>query len=338
MASPFASLDPPFDDSIREGRVVILGTGGTIAGTAASAQEHHAYRSAQLTIQELVTAVPALSGLALDTKLDTEQVAQVDSKDMSVKVWWQLWQRIAHHLQRPDVAGVVVTHGTDTLEETALFLHLALGSRVADRPVVLTAAMRPATSSQADGPQNLADAVAVARCSGAHGVVAVMAGKVWHGKDVRKVHGHRIDAFTGGDSMPLARVSQGRLTALRSWPHPHSPCASSEPALPADWERPTQWPWVEIVTSHAGAVDKGVRAWVAAGVQGLVVAGTGNGSVHQSLEHALNDATASGVLVWRATRCVTGGWVADEQEGCAWTPAQARVAMQWHLMTRPEPA
>ena len=219
-----------------------------------------------------------------------------------------------------------------------MFLHLALGSKVADRPVVLTAAMRPSTSSQADGPQNLADAVAVARWSEARGVVAVMAGQVWHGSDVRKVHGHRIDAFTGGDASPLARVSQGHPTALRSWPELRSLNGSGEVAMPAHWDQPVAWPWVEIVTSHAGAVDKGVKACVAAGVQGLVVAGTGNGSVHHTLEQALRDAQALGVVVWRTTRCVTGGWVCEDQEGCAWTPAQARVALQWHLMTQSEPA
>ena len=338
MASPFASSGPCSDNGVRTGRIVILGTGGTIAGTAADAEQHHAYQSAQLTVQDLVAAVPALSGVALDT----EQVAQVDSKDMSVEVWVALWQRIVHHLRRPEVAGVVITHGTDTLEETAMFLHLALREQLADRAVVLTAAMRPATSSQADGPQNLADAVAVARWREARGVLAVMAGQVWHGKDVRKVHGHRIDAFTGGDSPPLARVSQGHPTALRSWPEPSRLNGSGEVAMPAHWDQPTYqpalWPWVEIVTSHAGAVDKGVRACVAAGVQGLVVAGTGNGSVHHTLEQALNDAQASGVVVWRTTRCVTGGWVSEDQEGCAWTPAQARVALQWHLMTQSEPA
>jgi L-asparaginase len=338
MTSPLQPATSPFDNTSRPGRVVILGTGGTIAGTAASADQHHAYQSAQLTVQDLVAAVPTLSGVALEP----EQVAQVDSKDMSVQVWVTLCKRIVHHLQRPGVAGVVVTHGTDTLEETAMFLHLALGSKVADRPVVLTAAMRPATSSQADGPQNLADAVAVARWREARGVLAVMAGQVWHGSDVRKVHGHRIDAFTGGDAPALARVSQGHPTALRSWPEPRSLIGSGEVAMPAHWDQPTYqpalWPWVEIVTSHAGAVDKGVRACVAAGVQGLVVAGTGNGSVHHTLEQALNDAQASGVVVWRTTRCVTGGWVSEDQEGCAWTPAQARVALQWHLMTQSEPA
>ena len=343
MASPQAS----FVESVRPGCVVVLGTGGTIAGTAADPGQHHAYRSAQLGVDALVAAVPALA----QVPLETEQVAQVDSKDMSVQVWGRLWKRLCHHLARPDVAGVVVTHGTDTLEETAVFLDLALGARAAQRAVVLTAAMRPATSSQADGPGNLADAVAVARWSQSRGVLAVMGGQVWRGTDVRKVHGHRLEAFSGGDAPPLAQVSQGRPQALREWPVP-SP--AQQQVTPDRLLDPSAWPWVEIVTSHAGASERGVRAWVAAGVQGLVVAGTGNGTVHQALEQALLEAQAAGVAVWRSTRCVAGGWVSgdaatptqDEGAGdegpddagdfrrSAWTPAQARVALQWQIMSR----
>jgi L-asparaginase len=270
---------------------------------------------------------------------------------MNPAIWVTLARRVAHHLARPDVAGVVITHGTDTLEETAIFLELALAHRCDHRPVVLTAAMRPATSSQADGPQNLADAVAVARGSMSRGILAVMAGVVWRGEDVRKVHGHRLDAFSGGDAAPWARVDAGvpvplkptsapELNAAERWGQSHPPVNLAH--LPT---RSEDWPWVEIVTSHAGASDRGVKAWVAAGVRGLVVAGTGNGTVHHALLEALQAAQRSGVVVWRSTRCVAGGWVADEAQsspaehawassGGALTPAQARVALQWQLLTQ----
>lgn len=340
MASPIWPIPSETSPPTRPGLVVILATGGTIAGTAARSDQHHAYQSAQLGIADLVAAVPELAAVPLDT----EQVAQVDSKDMSPEIWVTLARRVAHHLARPDVAGVVITHGTDTLEETAIFLELALAHRCEHRPVVLTAAMRPATSSQADGPQNLADAVAVARWSMSRGILAVMAGIVWRGLDVRKVHGHRLDAFSGGDAAPWARIDAGvpvRLQTTSAPELPHPPMDLAD--LPA---RNEDWPWVEIVTSHAGASGRGVKAWVAAGVRGLVVAATGNGTVHHALLQALEAAQRSGVVVWRATRCVAGGWVADEAEsfptertwpasGCALTPAQARVALQWQLLTRP---
>ncbi|MGL6110903.1 MAG: asparaginase, partial [Rubrivivax sp.] len=146
-----------------DGTVVVLGTGGTIAGTAANAADNVGYSAAQLGVQALLASVPALAG----RPTECEQVAQVDSKDLSHALWLLLARRVAHHLQRPEVCGAVIAHGTDTLEETAFFLHAVLAP---GKPVVLTAAMRPATSLLADGPQNLLDAVTVAREPGARGV------------------------------------------------------------------------------------------------------------------------------------------------------------------------
>ncbi|WP_372659818.1 asparaginase, partial [Hydrogenophaga sp.] len=129
------------------------------------------YVAGEVGVGDLLAAVPALAGEALDV----EQVAQLDSKDMGFAVWQALAQRVAFHLDRPDVEAVVITHGTDTLEETAFFLQALLQPA---KPVVLTCAMRPATALVPDGPQNLLDAVAVARWTGASGVVAVCAGQV----------------------------------------------------------------------------------------------------------------------------------------------------------------
>jgi L-asparaginase len=194
-----------------EQTVVILGTGGTIAGTAKNAADNVGYSAAQIGVAQLLAALPALAGLALDA----EQVSQIDSKDMGFVVWRVLALRVAHHLARPEVAGVVVTHGTDTLEETAYFLQRVLAPT---KPVVLTAAMRPATALLADGPQNLLDAVSVARSAGASGVVAVLAGEVHSGLDVRKRHTYRLAAFGSGDAGPIAQVEEGRLRLHRPWP------------------------------------------------------------------------------------------------------------------------
>src|SRR5690606_28663890 len=140
---------------------------------------------------QLLAAVPALAGQALEAVT----LARLDSSDMDHATWAALREAVALQLARPEVAGVVVTHGTDTLEETAYFLHRTLA---ATKPVVLTAAMRPATAPSADGPQNLLDAVTVARWTGARGVVAVLAGRVHAGADLRKLHGFRVDAFGSG--------------------------------------------------------------------------------------------------------------------------------------------
>lgn len=200
-------------------KVVVLGTGGTIAGTASNALDNLNYGAAQLGVTQLLAAVPNLSGVLSGRRLVAEQVAQIDSKDMSFSVWQQLAQRVTYHLAQVDVKGIVITHGTDTLEETAYFLHAVLPAQlIAAKPVVLTGAMRPASSAAPDGPQNLMDAVALAGTAGAAGVMAVCAGTVHAALDVQKVHGYRLDAFSSGDAGALGYVEEGAVRLVRNWP------------------------------------------------------------------------------------------------------------------------
>jgi L-asparaginase len=306
-------------------KVVILGTGGTIAGAAPSAGDTLGYAAGQIGVAELLRAVPALA----DAALESEQIAQVDSKDMDFAVWLALARRCEAHLARPDVAGLVITHGTDTLEETASFLHRVLD---AAKPVVLTAAMRPATAISADGPQNLIDAVQLARMEGVRGVVAVLAGTVHAGAEVRKVHTYRLDAFGSGDAGPLAHLEAGLLRRHRPWPQGEG---LGTAALPAD---PAGWPRVEIITSHAGARGAVVDALRATGVDGIVVAATGNGTVHHALQAALAAAQAAGVRVLRSSRCldgaVLGGTPDSFASAGALTPVQARVALLLDLIAQ----
>lgn len=301
--------------------VAVLATGGTIAGTAERATDNIGYSAAQLGVGSLVDAVPALAGVPLVT----EQVAQLDSKDMDFAVWAALAARVAHHLTQPEVAGVVITHGTDTLEETAYALQRLLAPT---KPVVMCAAMRPATALLRDGPQNLLDAVTLARQPGARGVMAVLSGTVHSAFDVRKVHSYRVDAFGSGDAGVLARIEEGEVRRLREWP-------AGEP-LGLGCIASGDWPWVEIVTSHAGARPDGVRALVAAGVKGLVVAGTGNGSLHHALEDALVEALRAGVTVWRSTRCLDGPVQMKPGDRLpsagTLTPVQARIELMLQLM------
>jgi L-asparaginase len=304
-------------------RVVILATGGTIAGTSASAADNVNYSAGQRTIEQLLAAVPALDAASIEA----EQLAQLDSKDMAPSLWWRLTQRIHALLEREDVAGVVITHGTDTLEETAYWLARTVH---ASKPVVLTAAMRPASSLQADGPQNLHDAVSLVCTSGAQGVMLVMGGCVMAGHELRKVHNYQLQAFSAGDAGPVAWIEEGRVRLLRLWPTLRQPAAP----LPAD--EPV-WPWVEIVTSHAGAGGRVVDWLASQGVAGLVVAGTGNGTVHKDLLAALLRARGLGVAVLRSTRCVLGHLLDDggELEAAGHlTPAQARVELTLRLLGR----
>lgn len=311
---------------VKARQVVVLGTGGTIAGTGTDPQQAWRYQAAQLSVEQLVQAVPELAGVSLRC----EQVAQVDSKDMAWPVWRNLAQALALELARDEVAGVVITHGTDTLEETAYLLHLLSDGA---KPIVLTAAMRPATAPDADGPRNLRDAVKVALWAseqGRGGVVAVMASHVWSGAHVRKMHSHVIDAFDGGGALPLATLlPDGDVLALvEAWP--------DSGRLGWGCVQVPVPPRVEVVTSHADADGVMVRAlWaVAPDLKGIVVACTGHGTINAPLERALQEMRLAGVTVWRSSRVARGG--VQPREGDEFpaveglTAAQARVALVLH--------
>lgn len=294
-------------------KIVVLGTGGTISGTAPTVSDNIGYTAAQLGVAQLLQAVPGLSRVLGGRVLVAEQVAQIDSKDMSFAVWQQLALRVSFHLAQTDVTGIVITHGSDTLEETAYFLHAVLPvSQLASKPVVLTCAMRPASSAAPDGPQNVTDAVAVATTPGACGVVVVCAGTLHGAVDVQKVHPYRLDAFNSGDAGPLGYVEEGCVRLLRNWPLALVDIGHSAIEKIAFLKN---WPRVEIVMNYAGAsgaivdalmAQHGAQGPDAAPVRGLVVAATGNGTVHHDLEAALIRAQTAGLKVLRATRCASG--------------------------------
>ena len=311
--------------------LVVLGTGGTIAGTAASSSDDSGYTAAQLSITQLLATVPELSGVPIES----EQVAQIDSKDMSHAIWQALALRVAHHLARAEVAGIVITHGTDTLEETAYFLHRVLAPT---KPVVLTGAMRPATSAEADGPRNLLDAVAVARQAADAGLVSVLAvlhGTVHGARQVSKAHPARLDAFDSGEAGPLAFVEGGALRCLAA--QGATPASGHLPVLTAALHcAVADWPRVEIVVSHAGASGAAVRALCAHGVEGLVVAATGNGTLHDELEAALLAAQAQGIAVMRSARSGDGRVRQPGAKGLPGagdlSPVKARIELMLALM------
>ncbi len=340
-------------------RLVVLATGGTIAGLrdACSTQvgstqvgttqvgtthgggAHgggtNRYTAGQVDVHALLKGLAVPAGMVVEA----EQVAQVDSKDMTHALWQTLARRCAHHLARADVAGLVVTHGTDTMEETAVFLDRALAPQ--HQPVVLTGSMRPADAPDADGPGNLTQALAVAAVQGARGVVVAMAGQVHAARAVRKAHATRVSAFDSAGVAPLARWVNGCMEAASSpdaWPVADRVCAA---ALDLD---PAQWPQVAIVVSHAGSDGGVVDALMAHQArqfhqppQGLIVASTGNGTLHSALEAALERAKTSGVVVRRVTRCADGfiddhdaHWPASAMP----TAAKARVELMLDLMDR----
>lgn len=330
-------------------KIVLLATGGTIAGLAGHAGDNVGYTAGQVDIAQLLQALPAHGRPALE--LVGEQVAQLDSKDMSTAVWSSLAQRCRFWLDDPGVQGIVVTHGTDTMEETAYFLHRVLPrAGVCDKPVVLTGAMRPASALAPDGPQNMLDALAVAADPRMGAVWVSFAGQVHDARHVHKLHPYRVDAFSSGEAGVVAVVEEGRLRLLhgagpagRASPS-HTTTASSDSAVPPCDALPADRPWprVEIVTSHAGAgawmVDAmcGAASAGEAPVRGIVVAGTGNGSVHQALEAALLRAQAAGIVVRRASRCVGSAMVphpaATLPDTGGLSPVKARIALMLELL------
>jgi L-asparaginase len=330
--------------SNRHRKLVVLGTGGTIAGQASNPLDNVSYTAAQVGVEQLLMSVPGFGNALGGCTLVTEQVAQIDSKDMTWAVWRALWQRASHYLSQSDVAGVVITHGTDTLEESAYFLHCTLpASLLQAKPVVLTCAMRPASAVTPDGPQNLLDAAAVALTTAARGVSVVCAGKVHGAPDVQKVHTYQLDAFDSGDAGPLGYVEEGALRLIRDWPVVPTDRSFSAIENIANNE---DWPRVEIVLNYAGAGAAMVEALLAQAasgspdvppLRGLVVAGTGNGSVHEALQAVLVRASAAGIAVVRASRCPRGRVLPRQDDvfpdSQGLSAIKARIALMLRLMT-----
>jgi L-asparaginase len=320
-------------------KIVVLGTGGTIAGESNSENEGLAYQAAQRSIHDLMQAVAGQSKslpLALTGfEFDSEQVSQIDSKDMDFSIWQQLALRCDHWLSQPDVHAVVIAHGTDTLEETAYFLSQVVQK---NKAIVLTCAMRPANFKDADGPQNMRDALNVASQLQGQGVWLVAAGEIHHSQYVQKVHPTRLNAFDSGEWGAAATLRDDqinwRVGAVESLSENQLNASLDIHALPF----PTEWPWVEIITNHVQSTAKHVEVLVNAGVKGLVVAGTGNGSISQATKEALLKAQSVGVEICLASRCNQGPVVQTPNHAFKTAgelnPAKARVALILDLLSK----
>ena len=293
-----------------EKKIVFLGTGGTIAGTSQSESDNVGYKAAQVGIESLLASSPALQRALDGHVVDTEQVLQVNSKDMTFPQWQHLLARVLHYLEQEQVCGIVITHGTDTIEETAYFLYRVLPARLlASRRIVLTCAMRPASSSNADGPANLYDATTVAVSAASAGdVLVVCAGVVHAAPFVQKIHPYRLNPFDSGEAGPIGYVEEGVFRRIAAVPSAASQVQEFDPHRLCQINSPR----VEIIVSHSGVSGAVVRALLFANdretapLRGIVVVGTGNGSIHDDLEAALREAERAGVWVWRSSRCSYG--------------------------------
>ena len=280
----------------RMANVTILATGGTIAGTGATSTTTVGYTAATVGVQRLIQAVPELAKVA---NVSGEQVFQIASENMSNEHWLTLARRVNVLLAQPSVDGIVITHGTDTMEETAYFLNLVVKSR---KPVVLVGAMRPSTAISADGPINLYNAVILAASPDAvgKGVLVAMNDQIQAGRDVSKANTSTLDAFRSPDLGMLGYFQGGKPYFYRQVVRKHT--VETE----FDIGALQVLPQVDVVYAHANVNPVAVNAFVASGSKGIIHAGVGDGSLAEKVLPSLKAARAKGVIVVRASRVGSG--------------------------------
>jgi L-asparaginase len=316
--------------------IKILATGGTIAG-AQSNQESYGYKSGTFKVEDLIKAVPNLDKLA---QLSGEQVASIGSQDMNDAVWLKLAKRVNQLLASSDVDGIVITHGTDTMEETAYFLDLVVKSQ---KPVVLVGSMRPATAVSADGPGNLYNAVAIAASPGARGrgVLVSLNDEIHSARDVTKTDTTSVETFRSPNRGAAGLVHTGKISWFEKSDRRHT--SRSEFSV----EGRDSLPRVDIIYAHANMSPDLIQAAIKNGARGLVIAGVGDGNMTKEAIDLLAGAVKDGVVVVRSTRLPAGmvlrnnevddnklGFVASGELN----PAKSRVLLQLALTKTKDPA
>jgi L-asparaginases, type II len=274
--------------------VHILATGGTIAGAAENSTDLLGYQPGAIGISSLIASVPELSGAA---RVTGEQICNINSDDITPTIWLDLAGRADRILASPGTDGIVVTHGTDTLEETSYFLDLTVKT---DKPVVVTGAMRPATALSADGPLNLLNAVQLAGSSeaGGKGVLVLINGEIHAARDTTKTSTQSTGAFRSPDFGPLGYMVDGRPQFYRLPVRNHT----------TEFEVTglSSLPRVDIVATYPGMDAAAIDAFVQTGADGLVVTGMGNGEFPAAIGPALAKAANRGIPVVIASRTGSG--------------------------------
>ena len=279
-------------------RVVILATGGTIAGAQAAGQDA-GYKSGSFQVEDLIKAVPNLGELA---DISGEQIVNIGSQDMNNEVWLKLAKRVNEVLAKGDVDAVVITHGTDTMEETGYFLNLVTHST---KPVVLVGSMRPATATSADGSANIYNAVSVAVHPKARGrgVMVLLNDEIHYAREVTKTNTTQLDTFKSPNRGKAGMTNAGRVY----WYDPLVTKHTSTSVFSVDGL--SELPRVEIFYAYANVGREFIDQCVALGCKGMVLAGVGDGNATQAAVAGLQDAIKKGVAVVRSSR--TNGGITD---------------------------
>ncbi len=281
-------------------RIKVLATGGTIAGAQAT-QADAGYKSGTFSVDDLIKAVPQLKNIA---ELSGEQVANIGSQTMNHEVWLKLAARVNEVLSRDDVDGVVITHGTDTMEETAYFLSLVVKS---DKPVVLVGSMRPATAISADGPINLYNGVALAGSPEAkgRGPLVVLNDTIHYAREAQKMHTTHMDTFASPN-----RGIAGVMNTGKAFFYSNNTCRhTSRSEFSLEGLTPENLPLVVVVYSYVNLGGLMIDAMAEKGVKGIVLAGVGDGNTTDAALAALERAAKKGVAVVRCSR--TGSGIVD---------------------------
>ena len=283
--------------------VVVLATGGTIAGAGASAANSATYAAAKVPVDKLLAGLPELANVA---KVSGEQVFQIASESFTNEHLLQLGRRVSALAKQADVDGIVITHGTDTLEETAYFLNLVVHTT---KPIVVVGSMRPGTALSADGALNLYDAVSVAASKDAagKGVLATMNDEIQSGRDVSKAVNLRTDAFKCPWG-PLGMIVEGKTYWFRS------PAKRHTTATEFDIDQLERLAPVDIAYGAGNASPTAYKAFAEGGARAVIHAGTGNGSVSSAVVPALQALRGQGVHIIRSSRVAGGGFVLRNAE------------------------
>jgi L-asparaginase len=281
-------------------KIKILATGGTIAG-AQTSQADAGYKSGTFSVDDLIKAVPKLKNIA---EMSGEQVANIGSQTMNHEVWLKLAARVNEALKGDDVDGVVITHGTDTMEETGYFLSLVVKS---DKPVVLVGSMRPATAISADGPINLYNAVALAGNPEAkgRGPLVVLNDTIHYARESQKMHTTRMDTFHSPNRGIAGMMNTGKAFFYNANTVRHT----TKTEFSIDGLTVANIPRVEVVYSYANLGGDVVDALVGLGVKGIILDGVGDGNTTDAALAALEKAAKKGVAVVRCSR--TGSGIVD---------------------------
>jgi glutamin-(asparagin-)ase len=283
--------------------VVILATGGTIAGAGADVTNSATYQAAKVPVDKLIAGIPQLNTIAA---VRGEQVFQIASESFTNANLLTLGKRVAALAKQSDVDGIVITHGTDTTEETAYFLNLVVHT---EKPIVVVASMRPGTAMSADGMLNLLNAVTVAGSKDARGkgALVVMNDEINSGRDVAKAINIKVEAFKSPWG-PLGLVVEGKNYWFRKLDKRHT--MNSE----FDIEKINALPLVEIAYAGGNVSDTAYRAFANAGAKAIIHAGPGNGSVSGALVPTLQELRGKGVQIIRSSHVNAGGFVLRNAE------------------------